>query len=376
MGKYVWTAKDPSGSPVVREIEANSIEESKSALQAEGCTELELKSEEVMEVATAGMPRKFQVLGKEVEITAAERLKHRGKRPPTILSALGRGIAQSKWFFILMLIIAAWEFYRGRMTSLILTGAGVILWLVFLVVIRTPGIYYGRLHKAADWYRWQEVLDIVDRLKQIGKFHFIKIPPLELGRQRAKALAGLGRLTEAVAEFSEFENQPNCPGWMYKASLAGIHDIAKQHTKAVAYNLDAIREKPTAVLYLDLANRYVRYLKDPDKARAALAETEKETLMDIAKPFLFRCRGILAFLEGDNTTAKQEFEASLAAMEKFPHVPYRDGHISVTKAYLCCVLANQGDVPAAKRNFMAAKEYLVATGETELLERCQRATSA
>ena len=58
------------------------------------------------------------------------------------------------------------------------------------------------------------------------------------------------------------------------------------------------------------------------------------------------------------------------------HLPFRDGHISVTKAYLCCVLAKQGNLPAAKQNFAEAEKYLVATGETRLLEQCQKATAA
>jgi len=376
MSKYVWTVKNRLGSTVVREVEANTTEESKSALLAEGCTDLELKGDEVMEAATAGMPRKFTFLGEQQEVTAADKLKHRGKKPPTFSSALWQGMVETKGLLVLILIIGAWEIYRGRMSSLIFLSLGLIAWLAFLVAVRTPSIYYGRLHKAADWYRWQEVLDVVDRLKQIGKFHFIKVPPLELARYRAKALTGLGHLPEALAQFSQFENDPSCPGWLYKASLAGFHDIAKQHDKAVEYNLEAIKEKPIAILYLDLANRYVRYLVDTAKARAALVEVEKETLVDIAKPFHVRCRGILAFLEGDNAAAKEEFETSLALMAKSPHLPFRDGHISVTKAYLCCVLAKQGDLSGAKQNFAEAKAYLIATGETELLEQCQKATAA
>jgi hypothetical protein len=85
------------------------------------------------------------------------------------------------------------------------------------------------------------------------------------------------------------------------------------------------------------------------------------------------CCAILAFLEGDYATAKRELEASLAIMEETPHIPYRAGNISVSKAYLCCVLAKLGDRDGAKKNFMDAKEYLVATDEAELLEQCKHA---
>jgi tetratricopeptide (TPR) repeat protein len=189
-------------------------------------------------------------------------------------------------------------------------------------------------------------------------------------------MAGLGKLPQSLMEFSRFENQPGCPSWLYKAQLAGIYDTAKQHDKALEYAWQSIREKPTPVLYLDLANRYARYKSDPFKAREALAEAEKSTIPDLAEPFYLRCRGISALLEGDYATAQRELHASLAIMQKTPHIPYRDGHISVAKAYMCCVFAKQGDQAAAKKNFVEAEEYLVATGENELLEQCKRAMGA
>ena len=376
MPKYVWTAKNKFGNSVVREITANTIEESKSALLAEGCTDLVLMGDEVMDAATAGMPRTVSFLGEELKVTEADKLKHRNKPPPTFFSTLWQGVAETKGFLILIFVLALYEIYRGHRPSFIFLGFGLIAWLAFLIVLRLPSIYYHRLHKAADWYRWAEVLEIVEKLKKIGKIHFIKIPPPELGRYRAKALTGLGHLSEALAEFSQYENQPGCPSWLYKAHVAGLYDTAKQHDKALEYCLQSIREKPTPVLYLDLANRYVRYMKDPVKAREALAEAEKSTLPDLAKPFHLRCRGMLAFLEGDYVTARRDLEASLEIMQKTPHIPYRDGHISVAKAYLCCVLAKQGDQAAAQKNFTDAEEYLVATGETELLEQCKKATGA
>jgi type II secretory pathway component PulF len=46
MPNFVWTAKDKTGKPVIREVEAGTIEESNQVLLAEGCTDLELKEDE------------------------------------------------------------------------------------------------------------------------------------------------------------------------------------------------------------------------------------------------------------------------------------------------------------------------------------------
>jgi len=375
MPNYVWTAKDKFGVSGVKEITANTIEESKSALLAEGCTDLVLVQDEIGDAVRAGWPRPATFLGSEIkQATEAARLKLRGRPPPTYSGELWRGIVESKKSIIGILALAVLEIYLGHNTSLIFLGFSLLAWLAFLICFRLPGIYYNRLHRAADWYRWTEVLEIVDKLKKIEKFHVIKIPPWNLSLYRAKAMAGSGHLPEALLEFSRYENQPGCPSWLYKAFLGGIYGTARQYDKAVEYNWQAVREKPTPTLYLDLANRYARYMNDPAKARGALAEAEKSTITDIAEPFRLRCRGILAFLETDYISARRELESSIEMMQKTPHQPYRDGHLSVAKAYLCCVLAKLGDQAAARKNFSEAEAYLVATSETELLEQCKKAT--
>jgi hypothetical protein len=53
MANYVCTAKNKFGISVVREISASIIEVSKSALLVEGCTDLVLKGDEIMDAAKA-----------------------------------------------------------------------------------------------------------------------------------------------------------------------------------------------------------------------------------------------------------------------------------------------------------------------------------
>jgi tetratricopeptide (TPR) repeat protein len=192
-------------------------------------------------------------------------------------------------------------------------------------------------------------------------------------RYRAKALASQGHLPQALEEYSQSENQPGCPSWLYKAFVAGLYDNAKQHDKGLEWTWMAVRENPVSSLQLDLANRLLRYKRDTVKAREVIAIAEKSTMNEVAKPFYLRCLGILAYLEGDIATARKELEASLAIMLNTAQQPYRDGNISVARGYLCCVLARQGDMPAARKCFDQAKPYLVATGEDELLAECQNA---
>ncbi len=375
MPTYIWSALDSSGQKVFREIQANNSNESKQVLVDEGCTELILVQDEIMDAANAAFPKKIEILGEKITITTRERIKHFGKGSPTLFSAILSAFSQGKQMVALIVILFVFGLYRGSTLSFPLLAFSLLAWILFVVAVSLPGIYYGRLHKAADWAEWNQVLKIVTSLQNLGKIHFIKVPAPELARYRAKALAGLGRLPEALELYKNFEGQPGCPTWLFHAFVAGIYDTAKQHDHALEHNLISLKEQPTPSMYIDYANRMLRYKSDPATARLALAEAEKSTIPDIATPFYLRCQGVLAYLEKDYVSAKNALESALEIMERTRNQPYRDGHISVTRAYLSCVLVRLGDLKSAGDQFEKARSYLEATGETELIAECATALS-
>jgi tetratricopeptide (TPR) repeat protein len=372
MTNYVWTAKDKFGITVVKEVTANSAKDAENILLAEGYTELVLKEDEVVSAVVAGFSSKTKMFGEEIKVTAEQRLKHRDKTTTGFLSAILKGIEESKYFCILVAGLAIYQGVLGHWLSVLLLASAFGIWLVFLVCIRLPSIYYHKLNQAADWYRWDEVLSIVETLKTIGKFSAVKVPATELTRNRAKAMAGKGQLAEALAEYKQCEGRPDCPSWLYKLFVASIYTTAKQYDKAIEYNLLSIEENPTATAWIDLSNRYARYKRDPVKAREAMAQADKSPISDVAKPFRIRCLGIIAYLEGDHAAAKSNLESAIAQVEPLKSRPFRDGHLSIARAYLCCVLAKRGDLPAAKQCFAQAKAYLMATQEDELLAECRQ----
>jgi tetratricopeptide (TPR) repeat protein len=372
MSKYVWTAKDKSGKQVVKEVEAETAEASKTVLMADGYSELTLKEDEIMTTVQAGFPDRLTVLGEEVKVTAEERVKALDNPTVTLWDAFRTGIRQSRTGCLLLILLAIYSGCRGNWSSALLLIVALLAWLGFIICVGLPSAYYQKLIKAADWNRWTEVLSLVATLQAMRRFSFIKVPTTELTRNRTKALAGMGRLAEALAEYKQCEGRPDCPTWLYKQFVGSLYTTGKQYDKAIEYNLMSIAEKPTPTAWADLANRYARYKRDPVKAREAMTEADKSPIADAAKPFRIRCLGIIAYLEGDYVTAKRELEAAIALVEKAKARPYRDGHLGVARAYLCCVLAKLGDLPAAKECFALAQEYLEATEETELIAECRR----
>ena len=363
MPYFIWTAKDKLGKPIAKEVFAETIEESKAILLAEGCTDLQLKSDEIVSVGRS-------IRGVSgTKASAKQWIQYLNRPSPTFLNTILGGLV----VYLPLTLLIVHLLYRGNRVAAIIAGIALIAWFLFTIWLALPGIYYAKLNKAKDWNRWKEVLKLVSILEKIRNIHAIKIPTKELIRVRAHALAGLGRLQEALGTFQQCENHPETPSWLYKAQIAAIYDIAKEYDKGLEYAWKAIEEKQTPALYLDLVNRLLRYKKDTVQAHNVLAKVDKSLLTDIAKPYYSRCLGILAYLEGDYASARRELEASLKIVEENRNRPFRDGHLNMLKGYLCCVFARQGDLTEAEKYFMQARKYLVATDETELLEECQKA---
>jgi tetratricopeptide (TPR) repeat protein len=368
---YTWSAKDRSGQTVIQEIQADSSEQSKAILVAAGYTDLELKEDEVASVGRAGFRTDGGILARAITVTAEDRLK-RQDNPPVPSDAPKIGIGTKLiWLFILT-AFAALLIYQKHYLLLIILAAGLFLCLAIFFCLVQPSVYYTKMVEAGDWERWDEVLSYVNKLKIIGRISVVKIPFSELTRYRAMALVGKGSLQDGLAEYQKCEGRPDCPSWLYKQFVASLYAIAKQYDKAIEYNRMAIQEKPMASASWDLAYRYARYKRDPVKAREAMTEAEKGTVIDHAKPFCTRCRGVIAYLEGDYATAKSELETTIDIIEKKKWFPFKGAGLSISRAFLCCVFAKQGDLPAAKKNFELARPYLEATNENELIAECRR----
>ena len=374
MTNYVWTAKNKWGNVVVKEIAANTAAEAEAILRADGFSELKLREEEIMAAAQAGFSDQPKVFGEEIKVTAEQRIKSQDDPKVTFGDVIKQGVGQSKGLIFIVFFLIAYEIYRGNYVSAILLVVALLLWFAFLICVGLPSIYYRKLIHAADWSRWSEVLSLVETLKRIGRFGFIKVPATELTRYRAKAFVGMGKLQDGLVEFQQCEGRPDCPSWLYKLFVAGLYTVAKQYDKAIEFNLKAIEDNPTSTAWADLSYRYARYKRNPPKARDAMAEADKSPMPEIAKPFRIRCLGVIAYLEGDYSASRRDLETAISLVEKVKWRPFKDGHLCVARAYLCCVLAKQGDLAAAKRNFALAKEYLIATGEDELLAECRQAT--
>lgn len=133
MTNFIWKGTDKFGKSVVREVMANSIEDSKQRLVSEGCTNLELFQDEIMAAATSGMDDGVTVMGEEVKVTAAQRVEQVNKPPLTIWSGIRQGVGQSKGLTVFMVGLCAFLAYRGYVVSAIIASCALLAWLGFMI---------------------------------------------------------------------------------------------------------------------------------------------------------------------------------------------------------------------------------------------------
>ncbi|MBI3881563.1 MAG: hypothetical protein HY301_16065, partial [Verrucomicrobia bacterium] len=269
--------------------------------------------------------------------------------------------------------LLAWGLWRDRTMSTIVGAGGLVLVPALMFWFGLPARYYARLNQAKVAHRWEEMLRLIGRLKTIQRL--VKFGPgeVELARNRAHALAGLGRLDEAVVEFMKFERHPKLPHWLFLSHLAGICDTGKAHDQSTALSEQSAAEHPdTAVVWIDLAYRRARFRKDVAGAREALARAEAMELTGMAKAWLPWVRGLIAVAQNDLPAAHPQFEAALAGLTPFQHHDLIRGMMLILKSHLCWTHGALGRTAEAKKLFAEVEEWLVSGREDELLAHCRR----
>ncbi len=365
--EYLLTGRSPDGRQVTERVEAPSADAAFELFRQRGYTEIVLHSDEVTalysgqsDVAANFTPQEY------IE------LRNTGSFWGNVWFMVRKMYRSAKFSNLLLLIIFGFRRYSGLTWNLwdwFLTG--ILLFPVAIALaaqLFSPARRYTRFTAAVAWGQWEDVLRQVDRLRG-------RVPAHDLAQNKAKALAGLGRLDEAIQVMQELAHDPQVPAWLFQSFLAEVYSTAKRIDEATEAAEKAVALAPdNATLLLNLALGLLLYRRNLERARELLKQIESHALSDILTPIFQMAQGILALEEGHPQQAKPRLEAAAAGLAPFRDASPLIGPIQdKLHAYLALVAAATGDAKAAQQHFRAAEPRLRALRADELLGRCQQA---
>src|SRR3954451_22506675 len=352
MPKYLLSGTNAHGRSVTEIVPAPSADEAVRRYQARGFADVVLHSDEVM--------------GHLFDPSAMEHLT------PRDYLTLGRGSrAQSLWLLIvrlyrqqwgLMLLLAAWVVGRraldapwGFLDYLPLALLLLPPIIVLLGEVASPSRKFERAMSFAAWARWADLRAALPAIRGA-------VPAPLYAFYEARALAGLGRLDEALEVVRPYAADRSTPTGVYWSQLADVFHTARLGDRAIECAEKAVEHAPdNSTMLIDLAMSVLRYRRDAARAKPLLARAREHEISDLVAPFLTMAEGVAALEDGRPEEARRLLEEALTGAERFRHTTaLMGGAIDRIHVYLCLACAATGDHAAAERHFRMAEPRLRA----------------
>lgn len=366
MPEYILTAKSPNGSTVTEAIHAPSADDAVLTLHERGYSEIQLHTDDVGAL--------YSKQNEIPNITPAEYLQHRDRQGRwfSFLFVARKLYADSwKMNLVFLAIVVVRRFFNLPWNWIDYVNIGVLLFpAVFAAIaqlIPHSSHTYNKLVEAASWGRWQEVIDLLPSLE--GKKG---MPPEELAFRHAQALAGLGRLPEALKIVEPYSDGARMPQWLYYGRLSDLYDAAGQPQKSVPCLEHAVELAPgNATVLLDLAMALLRNRTDLSRVRKLVDECRSHALSDVMVPFAKQAEGMIALEEGENRRAKEILTEVLQQLSAFAGASALVGAcLDRVHALLAIAEARLGNSESARQHFQQAEPRLRALRTHDLLKRC------
>lgn len=368
MSEYLATGRGPEGKKVTERVEADSADEAMEILRDRGFEEIVLHTDDVSS--------RYSGQGEvDAFVSPGEYLWFR-HMPGAVAGFLlvTIKIYQKSWlFYFFELALLLYRRYEGHPWSAfdsILAGLLVfpMVWALGAQFVGGAARRYQDLIEAAAWGRWEEVLRRAD--SEGGS-----VAPEELAFRKGQALAGLGRLDEALRAVEPFSDGEVIPEWLYLSRLPDLYLTAKRPDAALAAIEDAVELAPdNAVVLLDAARMIVWERHDPRRARELLEEGRTHALSDVMEPFATYIEGMIRLEEGQAHEARALLESAYQGAARFRHAsPLMGSALDQMHVSLALACAGEGDTESTRRHYQLARPRLEALKLDESIARCERA---
>lgn len=366
--EYILSGRNATGKNVTELVEASSADAAVEMLKQRGYTEIVTHTDDVGALFSQQKKIADLITPKEY-IGLRERPHYWGR-----VALVTRKLYLQGWkfiaFLLLMLVVHWWM--QLRWAVLFYSMAGVVLLFPLVIAILTQlgtrVLRDQRLLELVAWGRWNEALREIDGLHGL-------VPDQELLWTQAKALAGLGRLNDAIALVTPLANDAARPRWYYYSCLAEVYIVAEHRDEALECGDKALEFAPNnATLFVKKALMLLHCQTDIPRARQLLREARSHALSDVLSPAADAVEGMLLLEEGHPHQAREMLEAGLTGLGRFrAAMPLVGAMQDRFRAYLALSLAAIGERAEAERQFRQAEPRLRALKRAELLARCERA---
>jgi tetratricopeptide (TPR) repeat protein len=365
MPEYILTAKSPAGSTVTERVDAPTADEAVLTLHERGYSEIQLHTDDVSAL--------YSKSSEIPNLSPSEYLQHRRMRGRwASFLFVSYKLYREGWkmtlLFVVVLVVRRglnlpWNWIDYVNIGLLLFPA---IWAAVAQFLPHSSLTYDKLVEAAAWGRWQEVIDLIPMLDGKG------IPPEELAFRHAQAVAGLGRLPEALQIVQPFSDGARMPEWLYSGRLAELYEASGQPLKIIPCVERAAELAPgNATVLLDLVMALLRNRCDVPRAKRLLEECRSHALSDMLIPFVNATEGVLALEENNNQRAKELFTEANQQLSVYASASALIGaSLDRIHAFLAIAESRLGNPEAARKHFQQAEPRLRALGTHDLLQRC------
>lgn len=363
MPRFIVSGKDEHGRTATEAVKAPNADEAVNRFKARGFSDVVLHSDEVLgqmlqpETLKQLSPGELQVLG-------------RLNRWQTMGWMIARLYRKQWWLFTAAIALVVgrriidvpWDF----LDTLAIAFLGLPAAIVLMSELFSPARKYDRVMTYNAWARWAEMLAALPSVRWA-------VPAPQYAFHEAKALAGLGRIDEALDRVKPFADDPKTPAWLYWGQLADVFSSAKLGERVIECGEKAVENAPNNVTVLiDLAMSLLRYRRDAANAKPLLERARTHEISDVILPFLLMCEGAVALEEKKPNQARKLIEEALKAVEKYRHAsPLMGAGIDRMHTYMALACGACGDSLAAVKHYRIAEPRLRAFDSTDLIERCQ-----
>jgi tetratricopeptide (TPR) repeat protein len=365
MPKYLLSGTDDRGRQRTEVVTAPTADEATRRFKARGHSDITLHSDEVL----------GHLFNPKV-------LKHLTPRDCLALGRVSRGqflwrmtvkLYRSQWWMFLIfaaLIVGRrvldvpWGFIDTAVVSFLLLPPVIVL----LGELFSPSRRFERAMAYNAWARWAEMLTALQGVRGI-------MPAAQYAFFQAKALAGLGRLDEALETVRPYADDSGTPAWLYWGQLADVFHTAKLGDRAIECGEKAVEHAPdNPTVLIDLAMAQLRYRRDAARARPLLDRAKTHEISDLLVPFVLMAEGVCTLEENRPERARELLDESARRAEPLRNTTALMGTaIDRIHTYLTLACAATGDLVAAEEHYRIAEPRLRAFDTQDLIDRCQTA---